>query len=55
MAEDIVLPRQTLTFLHLALRQLKSRYDAGEEAKAAGTKAYADMAEASAKKSKTAM
>ena len=39
-------------FLHLALKQLKANYDAGEEAKKAAADAYALMAEDSAKKRK---
>ena len=52
MADDSVLPRQTMTFLHLALKQLKSNYDAGEEAKKAATKDYAMLVEANAKRRK---
>ena len=54
MADDSVLPRQLLTYLHVALRQLKEHYDAGEDAKTAAGKAYVLLAEASAKKRKVA-
>ena len=53
MAEESVLPRQLLTFLHLALKRLKTHYEAVEEAMAAAAKAYELLAEASAKKRKT--
>ena len=52
MADDSVLPRQTLMFLHLALKELKSHYEAGEDTKKAATKAYALMVEDNNKKRK---
>ena len=54
MAADSVLPRQLMTYLHVALRQLKEHYEAGEGEKTAAGKAYALLAEASAKKRKVA-
>ena len=54
MADDSVLPRQLLTFLYAALKRLKGHYDAAEEVKTAAAKAYELLAEASAKKRKTA-
>ena len=53
MVDDSVLPRQTLMFLHLALKQLKSHYEAVEDARAAAAQSYAQMAEANAKKRRT--
>ena len=54
MAADSMLPRQLMSFLHVALRQLKEHYEAGEDARTAAGKAYALLAEASAKKRKVA-
>ena len=54
MVEDSVLPRQLLTYLHLALRQLKEHYHAVEEARTAASQAYVLLAEANAKKRKVA-
>ena len=54
MAEESVLPRQVLTFLHLALQKLKEHYNAVEEARTAAGKAYMLLATDSAKKRKVA-
>ena len=52
MADESILPRQLLTYLHLALTQLKSNYEAGEEVKKAAARDYAMLAEANTKRRK---
>ena len=50
MADDCVLPRQTLMFLLLAPKQLKDHYEAVEDARKAAAQSYALMVEANANK-----
>ena len=53
MADDSVLPRQTLMFLYYALQQMKDHYEGVEDTRAAAAKSYTSMVEANSKKRRT--